>query len=722
MNTVLARVASALLGLGAVALAVWACIDPQFRDRDGALGGLFCLPIAAAVACVVAASTIRSRLASAGGWVALAVVGQALALQTVDAGKSIHYQHYRPLDQAASPHGRIVLAGIALHAIAVVWGLVTHRRSVATIVSGRIASPRAVAFVAAIVLSSATLSRDPREYVVEVVFASFAQMLALVTILLAVLAVPDDMRATIEKRIDGVLDGDGPGRVDRFAIVGAIWVTAVAATLSAFVYQRHAHIPDEVVYLYHARYLAEGRLAMAPPPVPQAFNVDLMTYEDDRWYCPVPFGWPSVLALGVLAGVPWLVNPFLGGVTVLLASKVFESMFDRRAARLGVLLLCASPWFLFMNMNFMTHASSLACTLLAILGIVRAREGGAWAWAFAAGGAVGFVSLIRPLEGLILAVLLGVWALGLGARRLALSAIAAFAAGVVVIGGLVLPYNRFVTGDALTMPLNLYLAKYYVEGANSLGFGPNRGLSWPIDPFPGYTPLEGVINIALNVSTLNVELFGWATGSLLFLVAFALRPRSFTRGDAALAALGLAVVGVHFLYWFAGGPDFGPRYWYLCIVPCVALTARGALEADRAQGAGRATIAVLMLCALSVVNFIPWRAADKYYHYLNMRPDVRELSAAHDFGRSLVLVRGRRHPDYASAVVYNPLDFAADAPIYAWDTDPAATAAVLEAYRDRSVWVMNGPTVTGRGFEVVAGPIPASELLGRLSRYGGLGV
>lgn len=36
---------------------------------------------------------------------------------------------------------------------------------------------------------------------------------------------------------------------------------------------------------------------------------------------------------------------------------------------------------------------------------------------------------------------------------------------------------------------------------------------------------------------------------------------------------------------------------------------------------------------------------------------------------------------------------------------------LLEAYRDRPVWIVRSPTATGRGFEVEAGPLSADKLL-----------
>ena len=43
----------------------------------------------------------------------------------------------------------------------------------------------------------------------------------------------------------------------------------------------------------------------------------------------------------------------------------------------------------------------------------------------------GMVSLIRPLDGVIVAGLLGLWAIGIGGKRLKVSSIAAFVFGVI---------------------------------------------------------------------------------------------------------------------------------------------------------------------------------------------------------------------------------------------------------------------------------------------------
>jgi hypothetical protein len=216
-----------------------------------------------------------------------------------------------------------------------------------------------------------------------------------------------------------------------------------------------------------------------------------------------------------------------------------------------------------------------------------------------------------------------------------------------------------------------------------------------------------------------VELHGWSTGSLLLAVLFLASGR-LRRGDWLIFASVAFVVGLHSFYWFSGVPDFGARYWYLILPGCIVLSARGAQTlGERLESlapglaAGGVRLGVVAACLLAVLAFVPWRAIDKYPHYRAMRPGVRDLARERGFGRSLVLIRGNRHPDYASAMIYNALDLESAAPIFAWDRGPEIRARVIAAFPDRSVWIVNGPTITGRGFEVVAGPLPPEEFTER---------
>jgi hypothetical protein len=107
--------------------------------------------------------------------------------------------------------------------------------------------------------------------------------------------------------------------------------------------------------------------------------------------------------------------------------------------------------------------------------------------------------------------------------------------------------------------------------------------------------------------------------------------------------------------------------------------------------------------------FVPWRAADRYYQYRGSRPGIAALALANDFSRSIVLVRTGRGLEYASAFVYGDLDASGSAPLYAWDRSSEVREAVLEAYRDRPFWFVDGPSATNDGYRVFAGPLTSEQ-------------
>lgn len=705
--------ALAAVGLLAVALA------PPFRDPESHLTGTIALPIAFAAAALLAATVWTVERTAALGWFALALVGQAALLQLTAAGPMVGYQHLAARSAMLEGTDAVWTVLLLVQTVAVGIALRRHAARLVRWLSEHWPRWRLVAVGLGFVATSAAVSRSIPRYVLELALASTLQLVALATIVVAATAIPSDdvgrMREVLARWLpdDREEPGRTRGRLDPVALAGAAWAVLICTVLTLVVYERHPHVPDEVVYLYHARYFADGLLAMPSPPVAAAFELDLMTYEPDRWYSPVPPGWPAVLAVGALFGVPWLVNPVLAGIAVLLTHVTVARLYNMRTARLTTVFLCTSPWFLFMGMNFMTHTFALVLALAGAWSIARLHGGGSIAWTLPAGVATGAMAMVRPLEALVTALLLGIWVLlsrttSVVRRIVALGVLGASSLLTVLT---VFPYNAHFTGRPTYFPLMAYTDAVYGKGTNALGFGPERGLGWPgLDPLPGHGLVDVLINTNLNLFQLNVELLGWATGSVLLIILAVFSGRLARRDRAMLVAIG-AVVGAHAFYWFSGGPDFGARYWYLVLVPCLVLAVRGlsVLRERLGMDGPRAVVAALGLCYAAIVVFVPWRAADKYHDYRGMRPDVRRLAEQYDFGRSLVLVRGYRFPDYASAAIYNPVDLRADAPIYAWDRSPDVRRAILEEYGDRPVWILEGPSITRKGFRVSAGPMVAPQ-------------
>jgi hypothetical protein len=646
--------------------------------------------------------------ASSTFWFALALVGQAAALRMIDAGTAIHFQHYQPLARLMN-ESPILLIALGAQTAFVAIGLARRGAPIRAWLAAHFKIWQIVLIALAISAPAAALSAQISFYIGELFFAAFIQIVNLGNLVLLAWSAPENLLASFKQRVDELLGDPIRGaRLDRVAFIGALWVTLITALLAALVYQAHPHIPDEVAYVYHARYLASGALTGTPAPVPEAFGLYLIPFNSPEWYSPFPPGWPMMLALGVRAGAPWLVNPLFAGMNVLLVYLLMQELADRRVARLALILVGCSPWFIFMGMNLMSHTFALACFLVALIGILWARRTGQARWGWLAGGAVGAMVLIRPLDGVIVAVLLGVWAIGIGGARLKISALAGFGIGTLLVSAVMFPYNWRVTGDPLVLPLELYYEQYFGHNSNALGFGPERGLNWAIDAFPGHSPFEALLNNLLNLFSVNVELFGWSIGSLIFAIILVFAGKIEKRDWLALILM-IAIVGVYSLYWFNGGPDFGARYWYLILIPLLLLTIRGIQFAGTILPDTRLLFALGALCALTLINYMPWRATDKYYHYLNMSPDILTLARANNFGTSIVLIRGASHPDYASAWIYNALDWRGDAPVYAWARDEQMCRQVIQAYADRPLWLVEGPSIAKGGYRVAVGNVLAID-------------
>jgi hypothetical protein len=357
---------------------------------------------------------------------------------------------------------------------------------------------------------------------------------------------------------------------------------------------------------------------------------------------------------------------------------------------------------------------SLALALGAALGTARAWRTGSWKPAIAGGLALGFLGMSRPLEGVAIGLVTGLPLFVHALRTRKAGSLAGFAVGTMISGWIGLAYNRLLTGSLLRFAAEPYFDREYGVGRYGMGFGPEKGLGWTgLDPFPGHGAIDVVVNSVLNSFMINIDLFGWWTGSAAIVALGLLTAR---RGVERIMVWTLAsVVLLHAFYWFSGGPDFGARYWYLVIVPCVVLAIRGlgVLGQDRGPAAStmspRVLIAAAALCLSALVVFVPWRGADKYFHYRGMRPDVRTLSRDPRLTGALVLIQGERHPDWASAAAYNDVRPGSAGPVFAWDRDAEIRRELFRAYPDRPVWIVAGPSITNGAYRVTEGPVAPAD-------------
>lgn len=473
-------------------------------------------------------------------------------------------------------------------------------------------------------------------------------------------------------------------------------VTFIASALLAwFAFERVPHVEDEVAFMFQARTFTAGLLGV-PAPVEAAqaaLEYYLLEIRGDQWIAVTAPGWPAVLALGVLIGAPWLINPLLAGLAVLLAHGVARPIVGPARADLVCLLFATSPWLLGLSATLMTHSLCLVLMLLAWWLLVRIPEASglrAAGIALCAGLALGGLFTTRPLDGVIVGILSGSWLLWRFGLRSHWSTIAAYIAGCIATGLLYLTYNWAVTGDPLVAPLADYLARSWGGGSNAIGFGLDIGPpdDWGrLDTYSGHSPLEGVTNTLGNLSSLDFELSGWRIGSLAPIWALLLwaRLREF---DRAMLVVVACVIGAHFFFWFAGNFYAGPRYWFSAFFALTVLAASGiATLSGRLRAAGIVDAAqrvgwpLAVLCLFGLVVFTSWRGVAKYHEYGNFHAGFQSISAREDLGGALVIVKKRG--DVGSALFFNDPLLPSDKPIFVRDLGKEANAAVIAAFPDR---------------------------------------
>ncbi len=449
------------------------------------------------------------------------------------------------------------------------------------------------------------------------------------------------------------------------------------------------HIDDSIAQLFQAKTLSIRRWYLDPPPVPEAFRYAHVVL-DDKWYGIYPPGFPLVLMIGVLAGVPWLVNPFLAMLTVPALYLYARRIYDARIARFAVVLLCLSPFFLVMESGMMNHPLTLLVLLLFALSLEYAKRHQS---AFLLSGFLaGYAFIIRPLTALGIGIPLGIYFLyeqKMSFPRLA-KGFCLFLLALLPCAGLMILSNVKTTGD----PFVSGYQKYFDN--NPLGFGSKP---WGGNPAGfitsrqvNHTPVLGIVNLCINLNSANFQILGWPIASLLPVVYLWMRRKKTSYEDRKmlLICLGLCIA---YIFYYYQDLCYGPRNVFEALPFAVILIARGLYAIrDDVGGALRCSRSQIVKCSLAVlfamvfitmVTTVP-RLYHRYWrNYWRVTGELRSLVLESDLENALVFV----HPslDYGNGFQLNPPDMHSG-PLFPEDLGPEIREKVIRAYPDRRVF------------------------------------
>lgn len=381
-----------------------------------------------------------------------------------------------------------------------------------------------------------------------------------------------------------------------FAAACAGFAFLLTNAFAVYCFARAPYGQDEMAQRFQAHLLLHGRLFAFSGAPPEFFSAAGILDAGGRLTSQYPIGGPALLALGMAARAVWLVNPLLTALIVRNVYRFAAVAYGEPVARAGVLLFVVSPFVLTMGASEMNHVGALALGSLALAALptwttaIMRGEGPAWRSAMLIGLGVGGMAAIRPLDALVLGVVIGAFQLAVlvraprGGRWSSL--LLQVLGGALPVAGLLIA-NARTTGHAL-------------QFAYSALYGPNESIGFHLDPLGRpHTAAHGLLLASANLMRLNRFLFEWPLPGLLPVVATLVTLRRPTRWDLLLVGLVVVLLAGYALYWFDGF-FAGPRFMFSAVPALVLLAARApGLLAQRAAGViRRAVVLVVPLCTL----------------------------------------------------------------------------------------------------------------------------
>lgn len=470
----------------------------------------------------------------------------------------------------------------------------------------------------------------------------------------------------------------GPGSHTWRGHRAALALLATAAAGASLLVQHHV-VPllsanlDEGAYLFHAEMLLDGRVTLSADRYGDFFRPWLSGERDGRIFFEYQVGFA-----GLLAGAERLLGSMRLGLAVVAAWNVVavygfaRALWrDHRAALWTAGLVAASPMLVLHSGLFLTYVATLAALASAGWAALVAVERSSTGHMALAGLALGAALLVRPLDALAVAALLGTLVLyrarATGAQWARLAAWAGVACLAAIPALLVTGwYNARTTGSATQFP------NMAADPLNRFGFGDRRLVEG--EPIVEYRLTHALGALRRNLFAIP----SWTLGGPLLVLAAAwgVTRRGASLERAVVVAIGLAFPAVYFFWWatrlsaIGATNGIGPHYYVPTFLAVGLLAARGIVDLlDRTRLPTWGLAAVLVLATA-------WALPDK----LKVQRDVTDYHRAakaaipDDLDNAVVAVEYGGRPYLLSRFPFlvTDADLEGDV-IYAVDRGPANT-------------------------------------------------
>ena len=169
-----------LMLIGSLAM-IWT-VARWYVEGDRLLGGP-CLFISISASLILLGILIRTEWQRFGIWMSTALVGQAATLQMIDAGRRIHFQHYRQISEVFTTDPLPLLL-LVLHSVTMAAAAIYQRKAILEDLKKRIGLFRAMLLFGFLLFATAAVTPDLRVYFTSLVIGSVVTFAGLTNVYL----------------------------------------------------------------------------------------------------------------------------------------------------------------------------------------------------------------------------------------------------------------------------------------------------------------------------------------------------------------------------------------------------------------------------------------------------------------------------------------------------------------------------------------------------------
>ncbi len=341
------------------------------------------------------------------------------------------------------------------------------------------------------------------------------------------------------------------------------------AYISTYAFSNRPLLIDSIVQLFQAEIFKSGNFKAVLPSHLEFFVTQHMIFDNSGWYGQYPPGHSLLLIPGLLIDIPWIIPILLSIFSAYIIFKFTENLFGKYTAGISLLLLCLSPFYLFMGASYMNHVSSLLLCALVLYCFERWEKTNSIFFLILLSFSAGYQLLVRPLDLVAISIVLIVPSIRIFLQKPIHILSALFGLLPPLLFGLY--YNKKTTGD------------FFLPGYIKL-WGASHGLGFHESPWGHqHTPLTGLRNELVDLQLVQEMLFEGSLPSLYFVAIYLLIKKHLPIWPKRLLAIGFTFPLMYFFYWHRDS-FLGPRFMYSTIVAWIPLTAFSIVQLFRIIG------------------------------------------------------------------------------------------------------------------------------------------